>query len=185
MDQGLPIEHQIVAAIRQIVRAVDLHSRRLLEACGLTGPQLATLQVVGRLGPVSQIDIARAVHLSQGTVTGILRRLESRGLIARTRSHADRRSIEVEVTADGQAVLASAPSLLQDEFRRELERLQIWERHQILSTLQRVALLMHVEQIDAAPHLTTDAVGLQSGDEEAPPEAHARRDSDGDAFPKF
>ena len=42
-------EDQIVVAIRQIIRAVDLHSRRLVQAHGLTGPQLAVLQEVSRL----------------------------------------------------------------------------------------------------------------------------------------
>lgn len=154
----LSLEQQIVASIRQIVRAVDLHSHRLLEACGLTGPQLTTLSTIARIGPTTPTAIARAVHLSQGTVTGILQRLERRELVRRTRGDADRRTVTIEVTEDGRRILAHAPSLLQDRFRTELMALQEWERLQILSTLQRVAGLMGVDRLDASPHLVSGDV---------------------------
>lgn len=163
IDTDLPLEQRIVAAIRQIVRAVDLHSRRIVEACGLTGPQLATLAVVERLGPTTPTAIARAVHLSQGTVTGILQRLERQSLTRRTPGDRDRRTVVIEVTDEGRAVLAGAPSLLQDQFRSELSSLEQWERMQILATLQRVATLMGAERLDASPHLITDVVRLDEG----------------------
>jgi len=155
INETWPIEHRIVAAIRQLVRAVDLHSRRLVENYGLTGPQLATLQEAARLAPATPSAIARAVHVSQGTVTGILHRLERQGLATRRRSDADRRVVIVDVTAEGKRLLDTAPSLLQDHFRHELERLEEWERLQILSTLQRVASLMGAEQIETSPHLSS------------------------------
>ncbi len=154
----LPVETQIVASIRRIVRAVDLHSKRLVEACGLTGPQLAVLHAVDRLGPCAPSTVAREVHLSQATVTGIVQRLERRGLLERARSATDRRSVLVSVSPAGAELLAAAPSLLQDRFRMRLRSLEEWERHQILATLQRVAGLMAAEQIDASPYLTSDTI---------------------------
>ena len=56
---ALDLEDRIVAAIRRLMRAVDLHSRRLVDEFGLTGPQLATLQEAARLGPVSASALAR------------------------------------------------------------------------------------------------------------------------------
>jgi len=159
----LPLEDQIVVAIRRIVRAVDLHSRRLEENFGLTGPQLAALQQVARLAPTTPTVLARELRLSQGTVTGILQRLDQRGLIARTRSETDRRAIIVEATADGRRLLDTAPSLLQDQFRDSLAKLESWERTQILATLQRVAALMDAERLDASPHLVSGAVAPRPG----------------------
>lgn len=147
-------EDQIVVAIRQIIRAVELHSRRLMEGHGLTGPQLALLREVGRRGPAAPKALAHAVHLSQATVTGILQRLERRGLLLRERSDADRRSVSIRISAKGKKLLAESPSLLQDRFRGSLAALDVGERLQILATLQRVAELMGAEGIDAAPHLT-------------------------------
>ncbi|QEG00114.1 HTH-type transcriptional regulator MhqR [Stieleria maiorica] len=147
-------EDQIVAAIRQIIRAVDLHSRKLVNGHGFTGPQLAVLQETQRLGTASPKALARAVHLSQATVTGILQRLERRELIVRKPSANDRRSVLIEISSQGRQVLESSPSLLQDRFRDALSSLEEWERLQILSTLQRVANLMDAEDLEAAPHLT-------------------------------
>jgi len=158
MPDTLSSEQQIVASLRQIMRAVDLHSRRLVESCGLTGPQLTTLQLAARLGNATPSIIARRVHLSQATVTGILQRLESRGLIARQPSTTDRRSISISVTSAGQALLDAAPSLLQDQFRDQLRTLEPWEQQMILATLQRVAGLMGAEKIDAAPHLLSQTM---------------------------
>lgn len=105
-------EDQIVAAIRRIIRAVDLHSRQLVHGHGLTGPQLAVLQEISRLQPVSPSVVAKSAHLSQPTVTGILKRLEARNLVQRQKSDVDRRSVTVSVTELGKQTLAASPSLL-------------------------------------------------------------------------
>lgn len=152
---ALTTEEQIVASLRRIIRAVDLYSRRLMEQSGLTGPQLAALKEIHRQGPVTAGRIAKAIHLSQGTVTGILSRLETRNLISRERGELDRRTTVVRISEQGVSLLSKAPSLLQDEFLERLADLQTWEQTQILSTLQRVAHLMEAQTIDAAPHLTT------------------------------
>jgi DNA-binding MarR family transcriptional regulator len=149
------LEDQIVSALRRIVRAIDLQSRRMLEQCGLTGPQIVVLREADRLDGASISALARAASLGQPTVSGILDRLEAQGLVRRKRSTQDRRSVFVTVTAKGARVLASAPSLLQDRFRSELSRLEEWERTQILALLQRLASMMDAEAIDAAPMLET------------------------------
>lgn len=138
----MTIEDRIAVALRQINHAVDLHSRRLLEEFGLTGPQLATLQAAARLGKVSAGVLAKGVHLSQGTVTGILDRLEHRGLVSRTRDGHDRRNTLISVTDAGHHVLNSAPPPLQERFRKELGQLQDWEQTMMLATLLRIAAMM-------------------------------------------
>lgn len=147
-------EDQIVAAIRQIIRAVDLHSRHLVNGHGLTGPQLAVLQEVRRIGPTSPKLLAAAVHLSQATVTGIVQRLERGSLVVRQPCPDDRRSVLITITPHGLSLLETSPSLLQDQFRESLASLESWERSQILATLQRIAALMDVADLDASPHLT-------------------------------
>lgn len=174
----LNLEDRIVAALRQIMRAVDLHSRRLVEVCGLTGPQLAVLQEAKRLGPASATTLARAVHLSLPTLVGILGRLETRGLIRRSRDVSDRRAKRVSITDTGRVTLESAPSLLQDRFRQELGRLEEWERHLMLSNLQRIAAIMGAESLEAAPHLVADGLSLGAAFSGAAAGADAVRDED-------
>lgn len=156
------IETQIVASIRRIMRAVDLHSRHLLDACGLTGPQLSVLKAAATLDLATAGAIARTVRISGATTTGILSRLEKRGLVQRVRGESDRRTVRVDVTEAGHAALDAAPSLLQDRFRDELGTLEDWERSMILSVLERIATMMDAGDLEAAPLLVADAGPLAS-----------------------
>lgn len=168
-DASLDLESRITASIRRVMRAVDLQSRRLVDEYGLTGPQLATLHEAAHSGPLSASALARAVHLSGATMTGILTRLEKRGYVERTRGETDRRTVMVSITDVGREMLSRAPSLLQDRFRKQLSELQTWEQMMMLATLQRIASMMDAEGLDAAPHLVADARPLES--EGAPPVA--------------
>ena len=159
MSNPLPLEEQVIAALRRITRAIDLHSRLLLQKYGLTSPQLAALQAIRRMQPIAVGALAKQIHLSQATVTGILGRLESRGLAVRTRASQDRRSVLVELTEAGGKLVAEAPSLLQERFHRELSRLEQWEQTTILATLQRIASMMDAEKIEAAPGLAPRVAG--------------------------
>lgn len=136
------LENEVVGALRRITRSIDLHSRNLMIEFGLTSPQLAALQAVGRAGPITVGMLARSIHLSQATLTGIVARLEKAALISRTRSGDDRRTVVLQLTESGRHLLQSAPSLLQGRFRLELRKLQDWEQTQLLSALQRVAAMM-------------------------------------------
>ena len=162
MGSQLGLEDQVIVALRRITRAIDLHSRELMLHVGLTAPQLAALQDIGRLQPITVGALAKSIHLSQATLTGICTRLENRNLVYRARSVSDRRNVVLELTEDGRAILEDAPSLLQDHFRRELQRLQEWEQNQILASLQRIAAMMDAGGVDAAPILATGAATATS-----------------------
>jgi len=153
MPEPLTLEEQVIAALRRITRAIDLHSRLLLQKYGLTAPQLAALQAIQRMQPITVGVVAKEIHLSQATVTGILGRLESRGLVVRTRGSRDRRSVHVELTEAGDKLVKEAPSLLQERFHHGLSQLKEWEQTMILATLQRIAAMMDAERIEAAPVL--------------------------------
>ncbi len=158
MSNALSLEEQVIAALRRITRAIDLHSRLLLQTNGLTIPQLVALQAIQRLQPITVGALARDIRLGAATVTGILRRMEKRDLVKRTRGDLDRRSVVIELTSDGAKLVAEAPSLLQDRFNRELAKLEEWEQTMILGTLQRIASMMDAEKIEAAPVLVPGAV---------------------------
>lgn len=144
-------EEQVLVALRRIVRAIDLHSRQLVRQCGLTGPQLAVLRGAARMGGASLGELAAAVHLSQATLSDLIRRLEDRGLVRREREGPDRRRVRLEVSGEGRALLERVPSLLQDRLRRALARRPAYERNQILATLQLIAEMMDADDPTAAP----------------------------------
>ncbi len=148
---------QVIVALRRVIRAVDLHSRTLLESHGLTGPQALILKALQQ-GSLSAGELAARVSLSQGTVTDILNRLEQRGLIRRLRDTRDRRRVWVDATAAGLALLAQSPPLLQESFIHRFNSLHEWEQTQLLSSLQRIASMMDAEDLDAAPVLSSGSV---------------------------
>jgi DNA-binding MarR family transcriptional regulator len=165
MTSSLTLEDQVIAALRRIVRAIDLHSRHLMDQHGVTGPQLVALQEAARLGAAPVSALARNVHVSHSTMTGIIDRLEKRGLVERARDQKDRRMVTISVTQEGAAVLDAAPSPLQDRFRDEIAKQEEWEQTLLLSTLQRIAAMMQAEDIEASPVLATET----AVDKENPP----------------
>jgi hypothetical protein len=109
------------------------------------------------------------LHVSPQTVAGILKRLEQRGLITRARDENDRRSFSLELSAEGKRLSGEAPSLLRDQFRSELNRLQLWEATQILATLQRVATMMSAQDVGDEPYFTPAlGIGEVDGDGVSP-----------------
>ena len=96
--------------------------------------------------PLSAGRIAERVSLSQGTVTLILDKLESRGLVRRARDEGDRRKVLVTLTEGGRRVLESAPPLMQAQFIRQFENLPLGERDSLVRSLERVAELMHAAE---------------------------------------
>ncbi|GGO80809.1 MarR family transcriptional regulator [Marinobacterium nitratireducens] len=144
---------EVLVALRRIIRAVDMHSRRLASEYGLTGPQAQVLKAVIESNGLTAGALARRVSLSQATITDILKRLEQRGLVLRERCDNDRRRVNVRATHDAVAILSTAPPLLQDTFVERFARLQRWEQLMLLSSLQRIAEMMDAEGLDAAPML--------------------------------
>ncbi|MDJ0817947.1 MAG: MarR family winged helix-turn-helix transcriptional regulator [Desulfobacterales bacterium] len=162
-----PIENQVLVALRRIIRSIDMHSRTLSKFYGLTGPQLIVLQELSKNDEITPGSLAKAISLSQATVTGILDRLEKRDLIKRRRSKTDRRRVWVSTTAQADHMLNTGPPIMQVSFIEAFKRLQDWEQTMILSSLQHLVALMNAETVDAAPILATDA-SLSASDESQP-----------------
>lgn len=161
--------HDVLVALRRIIRATDLHSKRLLKISGLTTPQVIVLQSIRDLGEVTTGQISAEVSLSQGTVTSILDRLEKHGLIERYRSLSDRRVVHARLTASGEAVLRKAPPLLHERFMDCFAELSPARQHQIIATLNEVAEMMGAGDLDAAPLLDIGVAPAQGASGTAPP----------------
>lgn len=157
-DDQTALTRRVMVALRRIIRTVDLHSRALARLHGLTGPQLLVLKIIGERDRPTMGEIAEAVHLSQATITGILDRLERKGLVHRTRDDPDRRKIHVVPTPAANAVLATAPPLLQESFAAGFAGLPEPEKALILSSLERLVSLMEAGDLAAAPLLTAEPV---------------------------
>lgn len=144
---------EVLVALRRIMRATDLYSKRLSKTAGLTAPQLLILQTIKELGAVTVGTVARHVSLSPATVTTILDRLDNRGLTYRERSTVDKRKVHAYLTDFGHEVLEGAPAPLQMAFTQRFQGLEAWEQGMITAALQRVADMMDAGELDASPVL--------------------------------
>jgi len=155
---GTDKSDELLASIRKIIRAVDLHSKVLLKKYGLTGPQLMILHEIGKSSELSVTEIAKQISLSQATVTTILDRLEQQGFIVRKRGQSDKRKVYIEASEKTKDILASKPSLLQSDFIDRFNRLKDWEQTLLLSSLQRIASMMDSGQLESEPILPGESL---------------------------
>ncbi|MFP4180829.1 MAG: MarR family winged helix-turn-helix transcriptional regulator [Spirochaetaceae bacterium] len=147
------ISHDVLVTLRQIIRATDMHSKQLVKKYGLTGPQLMVLKEIMADEDINIGRVAKKVSLSQATVTNIIDRLETRGMVTRERSHRDKRRVIVRVTEKTEKLLENNPSVLQEEFLHNFRALEDWEKNLILSSIQRIARMMNAEDIELTPEI--------------------------------
>lgn len=165
-------------AIRRILRAAEFAARDLARNSGLTPSQWVVLRIIARSGEAGAGEIAESARLSHATVTALLDRLESDELIRRRRGTEDRRRIWVDLTEAGRRVLDSTPDALHSRFAARFAKLADWEQASVLAALERVAVLLDAEGIDASPILdvgsldrdvnTNAAPNARPGDKDAP-----------------
>jgi len=164
-DRAVRYDLQILRALRQIIHAVDVYSRKLKTRYHITAPQLVCLTTICQNGSMTTTHIAGQVHLSPSTVVGILDRLERQGWIQRVRDSRDRRVVNVTVTEEGRRLVDNAPSLLQDRLADALQRLPDLEQATIALSVRRIADLMDVPPQDAPPYLEADGLDSTGMDE--------------------
>jgi len=155
---------ELLISIRKVIRAIDLHSKQLIKLSGLTGPQLLIMREISGTEGVTASKIAKAINLSAATVTNILDRLESRKLIQRVRSLEDKRRVSLFLTEAGKNCLIDAPKPLQEHFIQKFCHLEDWEQSQLLSSMQRIAIMMDADDLDAAPVLEIEPMHASSQD---------------------
>jgi MarR family transcriptional regulator, organic hydroperoxide resistance regulator len=76
-------------------------SKRMDRTLGVTGPQRLVIRILGRRPGVSAGELAEILHLHPSTLTGVLRRVQERGLIARASEPHDRRRARLHLTDKG------------------------------------------------------------------------------------
>jgi MarR family transcriptional regulator, organic hydroperoxide resistance regulator len=102
----LSLERQVCFALAITNRAVLAVYRPLLEPLGLTHPQylvMLTLWDNAKTNgePLSVKDIAATLQMDSATLSPMLKRLQAQGLITRSRSETDERTMHVELTTKG------------------------------------------------------------------------------------
>lgn len=145
-------------ALRRVLRAAERASRDLAQATGLTPSQLLVLREIKMLQRTTPTEIATSLRFSQATITTIVALLHNRGLVGRQRSERDRRQSILYATDAGRELLGTAPDSLQTIFIDSFEGLPLWEQAMILSSVEKLALLLGEKDRDAAPLLDSGQI---------------------------
>lgn len=151
-------ELRVLQSLRRIIRAVEIHSKKLVHSHKITGPQLGCLAAINEDGPLTTTTLAKAVYLSPSTIVGIVDRLEEKKLVIRQRGSKDRRQVQICLTEAGEQLLNRAPSALQDTLAEALKSLPELEQISITLSLEKIVDLMEAGKIEASPVLETGSL---------------------------
>ena len=106
---GLPVRRDQMAAVANIYRAASAVRQHLensvLRRSDLTWTGFVVLWVVWIFGEMETRHVAEEAGISKGTLTGVARTLESRGLVRRTEHPSDGRRVLLALTPEGDALM--------------------------------------------------------------------------------
>ena len=141
--QGSETERVALDAFIKLRRAAESVSNRVnrhLADAGLTESQFGVLEALWHLGPLSQAVLARKILRSSGNLTLVVDNLEKRGLVARSRESRDRRIVNVSLTREGEALIASLFPVHLQRIVAEFEHLSSEERTELARLCRKLGL---------------------------------------------
>lgn len=159
-DRAAEQAPRALAALRRLIRALDLHSRQLAVRSHVTGPQLVCLAALAQETTLTATELARRVHLSPSTVVRILDRLEARALVSRQRSAEDRRRVLVSATPAGRELALLGPDSEQHPVRQALLDLPAEDRGELLRLLETLGDLVDRRLCGTVGAASPEAPGL-------------------------
>ena len=128
-------------AVMNTVRTGDLlldRIGRLLRPLGVSSPGGLVLGLLRDHGPMAPSEIGDRLIVTRATVTGLLDSLERRGFVRRTAHPSDRRSLIVQITAEGLKVLTEVRTIVHRQEKDWLSSLSDAELRRLITLLHRV-----------------------------------------------
>lgn len=107
-----------------LVHALEVRSKRMASTLGVTGAQRMVLRLIGKHPRSTAGELAGMLQLHASTLTGVLARLETRGMIARQVDAEDRRRARFALTAAGARIDRERRGTVEAAVKRALARAQ-------------------------------------------------------------
>lgn len=149
----LDLESQVCFALSRASRAVIQSYRPVLEPLGLTHPQYLVMLALWQHDGLSLKHLSELLALDPGTLSPLVRRLESIGYLTRRRGDVDERMLAIVLTPEGRALRAKAENIPTIMVRRLGLRLaDIEAQRDLMNTL--------IAGAAAAPDLTDEERAL-------------------------
>jgi DNA-binding MarR family transcriptional regulator len=109
----LSLDDQLCFALYSTSMAVGRLYKPLLDEMGITYPQFLVLTALNDEGMLTVGGLAARLALEPSTITPLVKRLETAGLVQRKRGLKDERQVEVSLTEAGRDVMARTPCMAQ------------------------------------------------------------------------
>src|SRR5690554_2280981 len=106
--EALKLENQLCFSLYAISREVIKLYKPLLEPFGITYTQYITMMVIWEEEKINFKELGNRLHLDSGTLTPVLKKLESKGFIIKYRNKDDDRVVTVELTDKGRELKEKA-----------------------------------------------------------------------------
>jgi MarR family transcriptional regulator, 2-MHQ and catechol-resistance regulon repressor len=93
-----------VRLLAECMQGFERFSGESVRRCGLTHAQFDIIATLGNTDGMSYKELGERTLITKGTLTGVIERLEQKGLVERARSSGDKRSFSVRLTPGGEAM---------------------------------------------------------------------------------
>ena len=111
IDQALQLDNQLCFALYSTSLAMTKLYKPLLDEMGLTYPQYLAMLALWQQDGLMVSELGERLYLDSGTLTPLLKRLESAGLVARIRAVDDERRVHISLTAAGRRLRTKAAKI--------------------------------------------------------------------------
>jgi len=134
--QQLKLDNQICFPVYALSREIVGRYRPLLDQLDITYPQYLVLLVLWEHQEQSVSQLGEKLYLDSGTLTPLLKRLEQKKLVTRSRSKEDERIVKIKLTSEGenlQKKAAGIPKKLFEDMKVPEEELK-----QLKTTIEKI-----------------------------------------------
>lgn len=108
-DPAQTLALETLRLFRIIFKSTGRHFHDIEKAVGIGGASLWALAEIAEKDGVKVSGLAKAMSVHQSTASNLIEKLETSGLVIRSRSQQDRRVVHLSLTDQGRALLAKAP----------------------------------------------------------------------------
>lgn len=150
---------EILIKVRKIVRSINLESKKIQKEYGVSIPQVLCLNYLHNATGfhATQGEIRKFLNLNSSTASGIIDRLEKKGLVARLPRSGDKRVVNITLTSGGEELLARIPSLLHEQLSEKLQHLETEKLMKLEDGLDMLVTLLNLQEVEASPVLTMES----------------------------
>lgn len=138
----------IIFLIRRLIQGNELYTKQLNRQYQITAAQLNCLLALYENGPLPPSQIAKFMMVKSSTVTGVIDRLEVKGLVKRLRNSVDRRIITIRLTESGISLAKNAPPPIQQKIIDGMRKLSDSDKAHIVLSLTKLTSMLDVQDLE-------------------------------------